>query len=186
MYPSSTAVVPLDTCDKLFPRSPVPQGPCSKGVQHWKQGGNPLHPQAITSGILLPLPCQHPALGTPPALIASFSVLQRHPARTKTTRLCKLFPPGRDSVRQRPGAPCPRLCRCHRWPAGVRAREGNGGDRQGAGTDGQGPGGHRQVGEEAGTNGWGTGEQGSSGQGTTMDRQGRSNYEEETGRDEQK
>lgn len=144
-----------------------------------------LHPPGNTPGIPLPLPC-HPALGTPPALTARPSVLQGHSTRTKTTRPCKPFPPGRDRVRQSPGAPCPRLCRCHRWPAGVRAREGTGRDGLGAGTDGQGLGRHRKVGEEAGTNGWGTGGQGSSGQGIAMDGQGRSNYEEETGRDEQK
>lgn len=187
MSPSSTTMVPLGTCDKLFPRSPAPPDPAVRKFSTGSKEGipeAPLHPPAITPRIPLPLPCQHPALGTSPALTASFSVLQGHPARTKTTRLCKPFPPGRDSIRQTPGAPCPRLCRCHRWPAGVRAREGTGRDRQGAGTDGQGPGRHRKVGEKAGTNGGETAEQGSSG--TTMDRQGKANYEEETGRDGQK
>lgn len=49
MSPSSTTVVPLGTCDKLFPRSLASPGPRSKGVQHWKQGGNPRSSPASPS-----------------------------------------------------------------------------------------------------------------------------------------
>lgn len=150
MSPSSTTVVPLGTCDKLFPRSPAPPDPTVREFSTGSKEGIPgasLNPSAITPGIPLPLPCQHPALGTPPTLTASFSVLQGHRALTKTTSLCKPFLPGRESVRQTPGAPCPRLCRCHRWPAGVRAGRGPAGtgreqvpmdkDRAGTGRSGR-------------------------------------------------
>lgn len=113
----------------------------------------PQHPPAITSGIPLPLPCQHP-----PGHPSGPSVLQGHAARTKTMRLCEPFSPGRDSVRQSPGALSPALpvpsvaSRC-------QSEGGDGRDGQGAGTDGRGPGRHGQVGEEAGTNNWWAGQQ---------------------------
>lgn len=62
----------------------------------------PSIPQAITPGIPLPFPRQHPALGTPPALTASPSVLQGHPAHTQTRRPSNPCPPGRDTACHQP------------------------------------------------------------------------------------
>ena len=62
----------------------------------------PCIPPAITPGVPLPLPHQHPALGTPPALTASPSVLQGHPAGTQTPKPSKPCPPGRDTACHQP------------------------------------------------------------------------------------
>lgn len=152
MSPSSTTVVPLGTCDKLLPRSPAPPGPRRKGVQHWKQAGNPRSPPASPShhsrhflATTMPAALRAPLRPSVPALLSSRGTL---PAQNNET--VQGFSPGQG---QRQAPPVPSVAsRC-------QSAGGTGRDGHGAGTEGRGQGRHGQVGEEAGTDNWRAGQQ---------------------------